>query len=249
MRVIASGQAYHKNQAPGTISDVSGPLDRVDEGWHPRDLAGTRMIISRLHKFIFVAVPKTGTHSVRQALREHMGADDIEQARLFVTKAFPIPELAAIRHGHITLGQVRPFLSADEFESSFKFGFVRNPFDRFVSYCAFMTRDQDIFEREPRRVMHHLLFAAPPNDHILFQPQHQYLIGSDGALISDFVGRVEHMQRDYEQICTHIGISSRPLDTVNRSRRGDYRDYYDQQLIDGVAKLYARDLELFAYDY
>ena len=33
-----------------------------------------------------------------------------------------------------------------------------------------------------------------------------------------------------------------------RSRR-DYREYYDQPLIDGVAKLYARDLELFDYQF
>lgn len=207
------------------------------------------MIISRLHSFIFVAAPKTGTHSVRQALREHMGDADIEQARLFVTKAFPMPELAALRHGHITLAQVQPFLDPADFQSFFKFGFVRNPFDRFVSYCAFMTRDQDIFEREPQRVMHHLLFDAPPHDHILFQSQHQYLVGADGALISDFVGRVERMQHDYDEVCRRIGIASRPLDKVNASRRGDYRDYYNQQLIDGVAKLYARDLELFDYDF
>ena len=31
------------------------------------------MIISSRHKFIFVAIPKTGTHSVRQALRQHLG--------------------------------------------------------------------------------------------------------------------------------------------------------------------------------
>ncbi len=29
----------------------------------------------------------------------------------------------------------------------------------------------------------------------------------------------------------------------------DYREYYDQALIDGVAKLYARDLELFDYHF
>lgn len=207
------------------------------------------MIISRRHSFIFVAVPKTGTHSVRQALREHMGDEDLEQARLFVTKVFPIAELAALRHGHITLGQVQPFLEPGEFAAFFKFGFVRNPFDRFVSYCAFVTRDKDTFDREPRRVMRHLLFESPPHGHILFQPQHQYLVGADGALIGDFVGRVERMQHDYEEICRRLGIASRPLEKVNASRRGDYRDYYDQELIDGVAKLYARDLELFNYDF
>jgi len=207
------------------------------------------MIISHLHRFIFVAVPKTGTHSVRQALRERMGDDDLEQVGLFVNKRFPMPELAKIRHGHFTLRQIEPYLPADDFQGYFKFGFVRNPFDRFVSYCAFMTRDQDVFERDPKSVMRHMLFTAPPHGHILFQPQHQFFVGDDGALISDYLGRIEQMQESYDEICRRIGIASRPLDKVNATRRGDYRTYYDQQLIDGVATLYARDLELFGYQF
>ena len=54
------------------------------------------MIISAKNRFIFAAVPKTGTHAVRQALREHLGPDDLEQVGLFVTKRFPMPELAKI---------------------------------------------------------------------------------------------------------------------------------------------------------
>ena len=54
-----------------------------------------------------------------------------------------------MQHGHISLQQVRPFLGEEAFASYFKFAFVRNPFDRFVSYCAFMTRESDIFARNP----------------------------------------------------------------------------------------------------
>lgn len=207
------------------------------------------MIISTLKRFIFAAVPKTGTHSVRRALRDHMGPDDLEQVGLFIQKKFPMQELADIGHGHITLEQVRPFLSADDFASYFKFGFVRNPFDRFVSYCAFMTRAKGEFERDPKAVMRHFLFTAPPHNHILFKPQHQFFVGSDRQLLTDYVGRVEQMQLSYDEVCRRIGIPSTPLETVNSSRRGDYRDYYDQQLVDAVAKLYARDLDLFDYEF
>ncbi|MBL2103942.1 sulfotransferase, partial [Klebsiella pneumoniae] len=77
--------------------------------------------------------PKTGTHSVRQALRERMADGDLEQVGLFVDRRFPWPELAAIRHGHLGLRQVAPFLGGEAMRSYFKFAFVRNPFDRFVS--------------------------------------------------------------------------------------------------------------------
>jgi len=206
------------------------------------------MIVSLEHRFIFAAIPKTGTHAVRRALREHMGSQDMEQVGLFVQRKLPIPELAEIRHGHLTLQQVRRHLSAEDFDGFFKFAFVRNPFDRFVSYCAFMTRAQGQFERDPKGVMRHFL-ANPPARHILFQPQHTFVTDPDRNLLSDDLGRVEEMQQSYDRIATRIGIPSQPLEKVNASSRRDDRQYYDQPLIDGVARLYSRDLELFGYEF
>jgi hypothetical protein len=207
------------------------------------------MIISHRHRFVFVAVPKTGTHSVRQALREQLGPDDEEQVGLFVNKRLPDAQLAAVGHGHLGLAQVRPYLGEDAFAGYFKFAFVRNPFDRFVSYCAFMTRDSGAFDRAPRQVMYEIAFRQRPVGHILFQPQHALLVDADGKLLADDVGRVEQMQESYDRMCKRIGIPTAALGRVNSSSRGDYRRYYDQPLIDGVADLYRRDLELFGYEF
>jgi hypothetical protein len=208
------------------------------------------LIVSHRHRFIFAAVPKTGTHAVRQALREQLGEGDLEQVGLFVNKRFPWAELAAIEHGHLSLQQVRPYLGEEAFGGYFKFAFVRNPFDRFVSYCAFMLRGGEVFQQRPRDVMRHFLFDAPPERHILFQPQASVLVGEDGrSLLADEVGRVEDMQGSFDAVCARIGIPSRALDRVNDTKRGDYRRYYDQVLIDAVAARYAQDLELFGYSF
>jgi len=207
------------------------------------------MIVSHLHRYIFVAMPKTGTHSVRQALREHLGPDDIEQVGLFVNKRFPFDEVAQIRHGHLSVRQMRPYLGDAVCDDYFKFTFVRNPFDRFVSYCAFMTRQHGAFERDPQGTMRRILFELRPMDHVHFQPQYTLLTNDADALELDFIGRVERMQDDYDAICAKVGIASRALEKVNSSRRGDYRQYYDQALIDGVAELYRRDLDLFDYRF
>jgi len=206
------------------------------------------MIVSALHKFIFVAIPKTGTHAVRRALREHMGPEDLEQVGLFVKRQFPIPELAQLQHGHLSLQQVQPYFKAVDWASFFKFAFVRNPFDRFISYCAFMTREQGQFERDPRRVMRNIIDRAPWN-HVLFQPQFTFVTDERDEPATDYVGRVEEMQKSYDEICARIGIPTATLERVNPSKRLDYRQYYDQELIDRVAKLYARDLELFGYEF
>lgn len=207
------------------------------------------MIISHRHRFIFVAVPKTGTHSVRHALRTHLGRDDLEQARLFVEKALPWPELARVGHGHLSFAEVRPFMGEEAFASYLKFAFVRNPFARFVSYCAFATSRDGAFERDPKAVMRHFLFDAPPHHHMVFRPQHTFLTGADGALQADMLGKVEVMQASYDAITARIGVATAPLERVNASRHGDWREYYDAELIGGVERHYGRDLELFGYTF
>lgn len=229
------GAMRHLPQESHTIGRLTPPI--------------SRMIVSHQHQFVFVAIPKTGTHSVRQALREHLGQEDEEQVGLFVQKRFSDEQLAAIRHGHLTLSQVQPMLGEEAFGAYLKFAFVRNPFDRFVSYCSFMTRANGAFLRDPRGVMRQFLFEMRPMDHVLFKPQHVFIADESGRVLADVVGRVEEMQSSYEAICSRIGIPSTTLGQVNSSRRGHYRDYYDQELIDGVSELYRRDLELFGYSF
>ena len=206
------------------------------------------MIISPNHKYVFVAVPKTGTHAVRQALRPHMGAGDMEQVGLFVKRQFPIPDLAKVGHGHISLEQLRKFMDPAKFAEYFKFAFVRNPFDRFISYCSFITRERGGFKTDPQKVMRRVL-ANPPSEHVLFWPQNTFLVDGEGKLLTDYVGRVETMQQSFEFIASKIGVPVVQLDKVNATERSAYRDYYNQELIDGVAKLYADDLRLFEYDF
>ena len=111
-----------------------------------------------------------------------------------------------------------------------------------------MTRQSGQFETDPKAVMRHFI-DNPPSQHILFQPQHSFVTAADGGMLADDVGRVENMQQSYDRIAARIGIPTAPLDKVNSSKRRNYRDYYDQPLIDGVARLYARDLELFGYEF
>lgn len=205
------------------------------------------MIISHKYRLIFAAIPKTGTHSVRRAMRDHMGPEDEEQVRLFVEKALPYAALAAMKHGHISLAQLKAHIPAEMFASYLKFAFVRNPYDRFVSFCAFKTRETGAFERAPQDVMRGVLANPPTN--VLFAPQHTFVCAADGALLADEIGRVEDMQGSYDRIAARVGMPTQPLEHANSSRHGHYRDYYDDSLREAVANLYRRDLELFEYAF
>ena len=169
------------------------------------------MIISHQHKFIFFAVPKTATHTIREALRQHMGPDDWEQQVLFGEQILPIPQLARLRHGHISAQEVRPHLEPGVWDDYFKFGFVRNPFDRFVSTCFFLNRDAPNFADSAVAFMKDRLSRARFRQRILVRPQHLQLCDADGEVALDFVGRYEDLQHSYDIICERIGIPGTPL--------------------------------------
>ena len=207
------------------------------------------MIISHRNQFIFFAVPKTGTHSVRRELRPHLGAEDGEQVGLFERKYLPYPELAAIRHGHISAIEVRPVLGEEMFGRYFKFAFVRNPFDRFVSYCAFISRASGEFQAAPAAFMRQVIANVQLQQKPLFRGQHEFLVDADGRLQMDYVGRNEDMQAHYDAICARLRLPTARLDRVNTSAHRDYREYYDEALVAQVSQLYRRDLELFDYRF
>jgi hypothetical protein len=205
------------------------------------------MIISHKHRFIFFAVPKTGTHSVRQALRKHLGPDDLEQVGLFVQKRFSFPELENFKSGHVSAMQIQPILGNDVYHDYFKFAFVRNPFDRFVSYCAFMSRTTGEFVSRPRDFMKHVIIGLNPVDHLLYKPQYEFLVDHNGQIAVDFIGRNESMQASYDKICQTIGMPSTKLELINSTEHRPFMEYYDDETYGLVSNLYRKDLELFGY--
>ncbi len=81
-----------------------------------------------------------------------------------------------------------------------------------------------------------------------FAPQIDWLCDSDGKLLVDFVGKVENLDEDFTYICRKIGIDRR-LEHRNKSERGDYRDYYDDETRQIVADVFARSIEAFGYKF
>ena len=205
------------------------------------------MIISHHHKFIFFAVPKTATHAIRLALREHLNADDWEQQTLFGKQYLPVRELAALGHGHISVRELKPHLPADAWESYFKFAFVRNPFDRFVSTCFFLNRGTPHFEDSVLPFMKEALKRPRFKGRVLVKPQADLLTSSSGEVALDFVGRYESLQESFDEICRRIGIPTSDLSRKNASQHGAYDQYYDQTLQEQVADFYRNDFRLF-YD-
>jgi len=207
------------------------------------------MIVSHCHRFIFFAVPKTATHSVREALRQHKGENDWEQQMLFGRQFIPIPEIASIEHGHISAEEISSALPSEQWQSYLKLAFVRNPYDRLVSACAFLNRGNPEFAKRPTEWMKVAMTRPQFRQRVLIRPQADQLRGADGELAMDFIGRYETLQYSLDQLFERLSLPSTILETRNSSSHAHYRDYYDQLLKDQVSDFYADDLRLFNYSF
>ena len=206
------------------------------------------MIISHKHRFIFFAVPRTGTHAVRQALRPYLGEDDWEQQALFGKQSIPVPEVAAIGHGHVSFQQIRACLPVETLSSYFKFGFVRNPFDRFVSTCFFLNRHNQRFVGNEVEFMRLAINKVRFRQRVLARPQYRLLTDEHDRLMMDYVGRYETLQESFDDICSQTGLTPSILSRKNESQHQRYECYYDASLKESVAEYYRKDFQLFGYD-
>jgi hypothetical protein len=205
------------------------------------------MIISHKYKFIFTAIPKTATHAIRFAVRPFLDDQDQEQVGLFVKKEFPYEELAKIQHGHIKCLEIKPFLGVEVWNSYFKFAIVRNPYDRFVSYCAFMNKNNPDFTKNPQPYMYQALLNKKTHKHILFIPQSDFICDANDQLMINYTGRYETLQSSYDTVCDSINLTKSSLETINSSTHMPYKEYYNDELKEMVYNFYKKDFIHFGY--
>ena len=205
------------------------------------------MIVSHRYRFIFFAVPRTGSHSVRAALEPLLGPEDWQQEALQRGVVSPVPGLARIRHGHVGLRAAAAHLPEDVWRNYFKFAVVREPFDRFVSACAMFNRRNSSYAGSEVAFMRKALVADSLRQHFLMRPQAEMLVDEQGRLGMDFVGRYENLAGAWSEICASIGIAEIPLPHSAATRHGTFDSYGDDDLKAQVAHFYRRDFELFGY--
>jgi hypothetical protein len=208
---------------------------------------------------LFIWLPKTAGSSIYHALRktrykcrkllnaEKNGVIELPYSD-FTNKGavtFSHTSIAAlIRHG---------IMQQDFFESSFKFCFVRNPWDRLVSLFFYRQLDQEYenfrkfcLDFKDQEVEPIGLFNARLNSQ--FNDQVSWIINENGRLMVDLIGRFERLEEDFSKICRVLGVRNR-LPHRNRSNHTNYREYYDKETIAIVRQRYKRDIEFFGYDF
>ena len=208
-------------------------------------------MISHKYRFIYTKISKCGSTSVESALTtldqtggEHTGhwhiLDDINQH----TKNY------------------------------FKFTMVRNPWDRLVSFFTYATEggrfqssnynknssfkdfvvdntdkffiDSDWTSHSPnlKRIISVSRLSNPR-----LEPQLDWITDGYGKVLTDFIGRIENFQEDFDVVCDKMGVARQQLPHINKTNHMHYTEYYDDETKEIVAEKYAKDIEYFGYEY
>lgn len=140
--------------------------------------------------------------------------------------------------------------SDEEVNKLFKFTIVRNPWDKTVSFFFYYKRICD------KKVHGYSNFndfvcsclskyGADYDSHLELQYPKSYYKGKQFV---DIIGRYETLDTDWKKIAEHIDA---PLELPhsNKTRHKHYSSYYTKKSIDIVAKIYAKDIDIYNYTF
>jgi hypothetical protein len=201
-------------------------------------------MLSLAHRCIFVHVQKTGGESISAMLGAEPGDP----------------------HKHRTALELPSLYGEEVWASSFKFTFVRNPWDRLVSWWSMIDAMRpNLAAGQVNEFQRFVLTRAATfgefltncdaviadhdGDKHIFRNQLHYLTGPQGELLVDFVGRFERLAEDTGAVAKRLGLPPTQLPHLNRSAHRPYTEYYSPPLRDLVAERYASDIAAFGYRF
>lgn len=189
-------------------------------------------------QIIFIHIPKTAGTSIVNAL--NLGTPD---RRTGIRKHYNAREIIKI-------------LGETQWLASFRFSFVRNPWDRMLSHYRFRKKNQRLklpihysdFDQFVADELFHL--PRPTTKRFNLEPQVDWLVDLSGEINLNYIGRFERLNYDFTRICDLAKLPKMSLPHIEASgKKVDYHSYYSSNSKKLVSQFYASDIETFKYQF
>ena len=193
------------------------------------------MTVSHKYRFIMVRCQKTASSSMVRAFRNY----DPE----IITRLTCRPEkLLGYRCAppHIPGYEIPKLLTPEQSKEYFKFGFVRNPWDRMVSAWSYLIQGKR------RQIKENAFIPWVLRDHKWFGLDFNML---DFMGPVDFIGRFESLQDDFNFVSSKVGLPHQVLPHKNKRKHKHYTEYYNPEAREKVRSRYSKDIEYFGYEF
>lgn len=146
---------------------------------------------------------------------------------------------------HITPKKILKYLHSDDWESYFRFCFVRNPWDLVISQYFWTIRNQS----QPSSLDSFLNSSKIKG--IAKRSQEMYTL--NGNLAVNRLCRYENIQTEVNQIFKELNLPGNPkLPAAKRQFRSDkrhYRDILNDDQAEKIGLIFKREIELAGYTY
>ena len=215
------------------------------------------MLISHKYKFIYLKTTKTAGTSVEVALQKFALPEGTEVADPLLEPIVTSAGIVGARGGnarqhkwynHMTAATVKEQVSDDVWNNYLKFCNLRNPWEKTVSWFHFKHR-KDIAGLSDEDTVAAFRRAIANTD----RPMHDFNIYTiKGRPVADDYVRHNVLEKDLERICKKLGIEIGELPTKKAGLRNNalnYKDYYDEQSREKVARIYSAELDIYGWEF
>ena len=137
-----------------------------------------------------------------------------------------------------------------QFETYFKFGFVRNPWDRIVSLYeraeALQLRKEMSFEEFVDWIQYSSATCIHSSPH---RYQLDWFVDPNGNLLADFIGKFERLGEDWAFVAQKLRVEEKLPHRRANPRGRHYTEYYTPRTRDIIAAKFKVDIERFGYEF
>ncbi len=188
------------------------------------------MVYSDEYKFIFLAVPKTGSRTLQSYLKDY---------------GIKTPEGWSPNHDNYQ--QVKEVLGEERFRDYFKFAFFRNPWSLLIS-IFFFNRYKHGLPLNKKTVIEWL------NSYRGSDSYAPYMFDEEGNVALDFMGRLERIEEDFKTVCQKINIpvpKNLPVKgKENVGGRLHYTAYYeDMHIKEKIRAVFTQSNSVLKYEF
>ena len=137
-----------------------------------------------------------------------------------------------------------------QFNAYFKFGFVRNPWDRVVSLYErkepLQMKDKMTFEEFVDWIQYSSSTCIHSSPH---RYQLDWFVDGSGNVLADFIGRFERLEADWTFVAQKLGLTESLPHWRANPRARHYTEYYNARTREIIANKFRIDIERFGYDF
>jgi hypothetical protein len=141
-------------------------------------------------------------------------------------------------------------ISLRQYNTYFKFSFVRNSWSRVFSWYKNVIRDDN----------HKKRYGVPDNctfkdflkkylGQFEVQTQLFWLTDKNGEIKMDFIGRFENLEEEFSYVAEMLKIKDNSLPKLLVGDDRHYTQFYDSEMRDIVFKIYQDEIALFKFEF